>query len=168
MKHLPFLLFALAFGCTPIATYPPVENYTALAFSNPANEPVPTIMAETIMYAHKHFGGMDTIVFNLPVGIKEDVYSIVANKIGGATPMTRVDQVAYHITELRVRGFDAEAEVVFPSASSEYEMATIKLKTSIGGPWGVTDYRVWKIPVRGSLAPSMPTTDIAEVDTTAQ
>ncbi len=164
MKYTTILLILLVSGCTHVATYPPVENKAALNLSNTsAKEPVPTIMAETIVYAHERFGGMDTIVFNLPVGISEETYSTVANKIGGAIPMSQPDQVAYHIIELRVRGYSAEADVVFPSTTNKFEMATIKLKTSILDPWAVTDYRIWNIPVSKTMLPNMSKADVAEV-----
>ena len=109
------LCLLVTVGCTPVATYPPVENKVALSFSNSANEPVPTIMADVISYAHNRFGGIDDIVFNLPEGIDKETYLIVAEKLGGATPMTSPNEIAYHIIELRVRGFHADADVVFPS-----------------------------------------------------
>ena len=127
-----FVLSILVFvGCTPVATYPPVETDTALSFANSSNEPVPTILAEVILFAHEHYGGMEVIVFNLPEGINHETYNIVSSKLNGAIPMTTPNQIAYHILELRVRGFDADADIIFPSASGRYELATIHLDTSL-------------------------------------
>jgi hypothetical protein len=143
------LLLPIVFlsGCTPVATYPPVETDVALVFSDSSNEPVPTIFAETIRYAHEHFGGMDTIVFNLPKTVDDKTYTIVSDKLGGAVPMHNSEQVSFHIVELRKRPFHAEADIVFPSTSGNYERATVYLSSSLVGPWSVTRDRVWLVPV---------------------
>ena len=54
-------------------------------------------------------------------------------------------QQAYHITELRVRGFKAEANITFPGGGG-YETATLYLSKTLSGPWEVTRERVWLIP----------------------
>lgn len=164
MQNL-FLLFVLVFsGCTTIATYPPVENDAALSFSNSSIEPVPTIIADVLSYAHDHYGGMDLIVFNLPKGIDKETYTIVAKKLGGALPMTSQNEIAYHITELRLRGFSADADVVFPSTTGGYEMATIHLEASFVNPWEVTKDRVWLIPTNEPPLPNFSTEAVVEVE----
>ena len=155
MRHL-LLLIILFSGCTPVATYPPVENGVALVFSNSSNEPVPTILADTLLYAHEHFGGMNTIVFNLPEGVKKETYTVVSEKIGGAIAMDTSGQLAYHITELRKRPFHAEADIVFPVSGGQYEQATIYLSSSLSQPWTVQRERIWMIPVTELPAPNFP------------
>ncbi|HIB00498.1 MAG TPA: hypothetical protein EYO31_01035 [Phycisphaerales bacterium] len=166
MRTLLIFTVLLFSSCTPVATYPPVENDTALTFSNSANEPVPTIMAVVISYAHEHFGGMDTVVFNLPEGVGHETYNIVAEKLGGAIPMTSPNEIAYHLTELRVRGFTADADIIFPSASGRYELATVRVGSSLVSPWRVTRDRVWLIPSSEAPAPgySVETIVGAEAD----
>ena len=146
MKHL-LLLIVLFSGCTPVATYPPVETDIALVFSSASNEPIPTVFAEILLYTNSHFGGMDEIVFNLPEGVPAETYTIVANKIPGSAPMSDVEQLSYHIVELRKRPFRAEADIVFPSASGSYSRATVYLSASLSTPWGVVRDRVWVVPV---------------------
>ena len=155
-------------GCTPVATYPPIENNTALRFSNSANEPVPTIMAEIITYAHNHFGGMDDIVFNLPDGINKETYLIVVEKLNGAIPMTSPNEIAYHIIELRIRGFHADADIFFPSTGGGYEMATIHLNSLLIDPWAVTRDRVWLIPTKEAPTPNYSIEEIVEVEILSQ
>lgn len=146
MKHL-LLLIVLFSGCTPVATYPPVETDVALIFSNASNEPIPTIFAEILLYTNNHFGGMDEIVFNLPKGVPTETYTIVVSKIPGSVPMSSVEQLSYHIVELRKRPFRAEADIVFPSASGAYSRATVYLSASLVRPWSVIRDRVWHVPV---------------------
>lgn len=166
MKYIAPFLIVFVVGCTPIATYPPVENDVALVFSNSSNEPVPTILARTLLYAHEHFGGMDTVVFNLPEGVGHETYNIVAEKLGGAIPMTSPNEIAYHLTELRVRGFTADADIIFPSTTGGYEMATVRVGSSLVSPWRVTRDRVWLIPSSEAPAPgySVETIVGAEAD----
>ncbi len=150
------MLFLFVFsGCTPVATYPPVETKAGLVFSGSVHEPVPTIMTEVVLYTHKHFGGLQTIVFNLPLGINSDTYSDVIGRISGSAPMSKVDEIAYHITELRVRGFSADADVMFPLASGGYGVATVLLKHSVSDGWVVVSDRVWLIPVDTPPVPNL-------------
>ena len=148
---LPIVLLS---GCTPVATYPPVETDAAFVFSDSSNEPVPTIFAETLRYAHEHFGGMDIIVFNLPETVESETYALVANKLGGAVPMHNSEQVSFHVIELRKRAFHAEADIIFPSTSGNYERATLYLSSSLVQPWSVTRDRIWLIPVNELPAPN--------------
>jgi len=157
MKYIAPFLIVFVVGCTPIATYPPVENDVALVFSNSSNEPVPTILARTLLYAHEHFGGMDTVVFNLPEGVNKETYTIVSEKIGGAIPMETSGQLAYHVTELRKRPFHAEADIVFPAPGGQYEQATIYLSSSLAQPWSVQRERIWLVPVTTLPTPNFPT-----------
>ncbi|MBT5366250.1 MAG: hypothetical protein HOI88_00665 [Phycisphaerae bacterium] len=157
MNKFALLLIVFVVGCTPVATYPPVENSVALVFSNSSNEPVPTILAETLLYAHEHFGGMNTVVFNLPEGVNKETYTIVSEKIGGAIAMETSGQLAYHVTELRKRPFHAEADIVFPVSGGQYEQATIYLSSSLSQPWTVQRERIWMIPVTELPSPNFPT-----------
>ncbi len=148
MKPLVFIVLFVVVGCTPIATYPPVENGVAITFSNSENEPVPTIIAESLLYANKCFGGVDGIVFYLPEGMSNETYVAVCAKLDGATPLHSPEQVAYYITSLRKRPFHAEVDMVFPSTTGQYEQATIYLSSSVIDPWKVTRNRVWLVPVK--------------------
>ena len=154
MRFLIILLVCAS--CTPNATYPPIENKTVENYSKNVNEPVITILATAFEYALDHFGGMDTIVFNLPMGMSATAYARVSEKINGALPMTEVGQPAYHVVELRVRGFHADVDMFFPSASGGYEMATIHLEASLIDRWHVTRDRVWLVPVSKIPAPNEP------------
>ncbi len=147
MKCFIFLLSVVFVGCTPVATYPPIENDATLAFADSSNEPIPTVFAELLQYAHEHYGGMDTIVFRLPDGVTNETYRIVSEKLGGAVPLTSRDGVAYYITELRKRPFHAEADIIFPSSTGRYEQATLYLSSSLLEPWRVLRERVWLVPV---------------------
>ena len=163
------LCLLVVVGCTPVATYPPVENKAALSFSsNSANEPVPTIMANVISYAHSHFSGVGDIVFSLPEGVDKETYLIVAEKLGGATPMTSPNEIAYHITELRVRGFHADADIVFPSTDGGYGVATVHLSSSLVNSWTVTRDRVWLIPTKEVPAPNCSVEEMVGVETLSQ
>ncbi len=168
MRYFLFVFTCSVYGCSSVATFPPVETATFLSTPSAANEPVPTIMSKVILYSHEHYGGMDSIVFNLPGGVDQKTYSLVEDIVVGAVPMASQNEISYHIVELRVRGFTADADVVFPSASGSYGMATIHLKSSIVGPWEVVGDRVWLIPIE---SPPLPTfveeTEVVEIETSS-
>ena len=162
MRNLLVLSVFLFASCTPVATYPPIETDAALSFADSSNEPVPTILAEVITYAHEHCGGMEVIVFNLPEGINATTYDIVSEKLGGALPMKTLNQIAYHIIELRVRGFDADADILFPTTSGGYGLATIHLDSSLFNAWAVTRDRVWLIPTNSPPPPHYEVIELFE------
>ena len=141
-------------SCSPIATYPPIEVESAVTFSNANYEPVPTILVTTIEYARDHFGALETVVYNLPVGMGSETYDTVTSRLESAEPMREVGQQAYHITELRVRGFRAEANITFPRGE-EYATATLYLSKKLSEPWTVTRQRVWLIPNVEAPAPNI-------------
>ena len=157
MKNIGLVLILLLLcSCTPVATYPPIENKTVANYSKNVNEPVITILAVAFDYAFNHFGGMDSIVFNLPKGMGKTTYDRVVQKLQNSSPMTNVDQLAYHVVELRVRGFTADLDIFFPTASGKYEMATIHLDSSLISGWGVNRDRVWLVPVNEIPKPNYP------------
>jgi hypothetical protein len=166
MKYIILLIACVSMSCSPIATFPPIETEAAAKFADATRKPVPKIMATIINYAHDTYGAMDTVVFNLPEGVGHGAYSLVMDKLDDAAPMTRNDQPAYHIIELRVRGFKAEADVVFPTKSGDYQMATVWVHTD---PFGakVTSDRVWAIPIYESPAPTFIGEEVAEASTKA-
>jgi len=166
-----YTLLPLAFvsaSCSNIATYPPVESEFFLSSPNSANEPVPTIVAEVISYAHDHYGGMDIVVFNLPEGVNQKTFAIVSEKLDGAIPLSSKDVLAYHILELRVRGFTADADILFPSDAGEYEMATVHLESTLFAPWGVVRDRVWLVPVREPPPPTYVVEDVVDIGAHSQ
>jgi hypothetical protein len=154
MRLAILLVMGLFTGCTHTATYPPIENLGGVDLSHSSGEPVPTIFSLVISYSHNHYGGMETVVFNLPKGIHNKVYSLVSEKLDDANPMSTQNEIAYHITELRLRGFSAEADVLFPQASGGYGMSTVRLASSVGGTWEVVDDRVWLILVNNPPLPN--------------
>lgn len=163
MKYLYLFIACVAMGCSPIATFPPIETEAATKFADATRKPVPRIMSVIIEYTHENYGWMDNVVFNLPEGVGYEAYMLVNEKLDSAVPMTSKDQPAYHIVELRVRGFNAEADVVFPTRSGEYQMATLRLHTD---PFGtkVTSDRVWAIPIHESPAPTFPKEEVAKAN----
>ena len=166
MKYITLLLACVSMSCSPVATFPPIETEAATKFGDAARKPVPRVMATIIRYAHEHYGWTDEYVFNLPEGVGQEAYALVNAMLTSATPMTSNDQTAYHIIELRVRGFNAEADVVFPTKSGDYQMATLQLHTSAFNPWKVTYDRIWAVPIHGSPSFTYPKENIAEATNT--
>ena len=162
MRHvLLIVLIASLAHCSPVATYPPIEVDSAVTFSNSTYEPVPTVLVTSIEYARDHFGGIDAVVYNLPQGMTGETYDIVTSRIENSRPMQNAEEPAYHITQLRVRGLRAEADVVYPVGGGGYKTATIYLTKSIAVPWTVKRARVWAIPVSVVPAPNYSETEQA-------
>jgi len=162
MRHvLLIVLIASLASCSPIATYPPIEVDSAVTFSNSTYEPIPTVLVTSIEHARDHLGGVGAVVYNLPEGMTSETYGIVTSRIENSRHMQNAEELAYHITQLRVRGLRAEADVVYPVGGGKYKTATVYLTKSMVDPWTVERTRVWAIPVSIVPAPNYSETEQA-------
>ncbi len=132
-------------GCAPWATYPPVEHTEGLA--RPAYEPVPTLMAKAITFAHDRYMAADEVVINLPEGVTPNVYNIVLRKIGRGRPMTDNDENAYTVQEIRTRGPEAQVDLVYPRSDGLHELVTLYFKNHLIDGWKIESTRLWRIRV---------------------
>jgi hypothetical protein len=141
------ILIALTIGgCAPMATYPPVE-YGGETLTDPAFEPFPALMALAIRHAHSEHAGPDEIFINLPGGASHKAYERVIYQLGEGEPMTEADQVGYHVTEVRTRGFEGEVDLIYPTDDGTYEFATFSFKSKLVGGHYVADTRTWRIRI---------------------
>jgi hypothetical protein len=146
------LLSLMAFGavamsaCTPWATYPPIEG--ARNIGSPAAEPVPRLMAESILYTNERFLSADEsemIVYNLPEGATTKLYADAGRWMTNARPMVTGDANAIHVTEVRLRAMDAQVDVIYPRGATHNEFVTLYFKKDIVNGWRVTDSRLWRV-----------------------
>ena len=86
-------------GCQQYATYPPVE--VTARMQRPAAEPVPTIIADAVLYARDNFVGGQALPINLPEEVPATVYEKVFTHLDGGRPMQIPGERAIHITEVR-------------------------------------------------------------------
>jgi len=113
-------------GCTPLATYPP--DVGGLGLSAPSLEPIPTVMAEAIRYAHGRHGSSEEFAINLPAGTPTAVYDRVIMLIGDGHPMQDPQEYTYHVTKVRVRGRNVTVDVFYPRPEGGYQFATISFQ----------------------------------------
>jgi hypothetical protein len=131
-------------GCTPWATFPPIEG--AVDFNNPALEPIPTLMARAIQRAAEQDETSGTIVFNLPEDTPESVWRKVAERLGDAKAMTTAGQAAYHVTTVRIRTVEGEVDVVSSGPDEVPQLRTIGFKQQIDG-WKIVSTRNWRVRI---------------------
>jgi hypothetical protein len=141
-------------GCTPWATYPPIEG--AVDISNPALAPIPELMADAVRYVHTLDGGEGEIVLNLPEGTSAKVYDAVIERLGNARPMRPGDTQAYHVEAVRVRGLDAEVDVIHPAAGGVPELMTVYFNQSLMEGWRVKWHRRWRLRIEAPEAHYVP------------
>ena len=137
------VLLGLLVGCTPYATYPPVEG--ALELSGPKIHPIPMLMAEALRFAHAHYTPETDLVINLPEGTPIKVYSDVVERLGEARIMREPGEAALQVTAVRVRGLSAEVDVIYPRMEALHELVTVKFKKGIIGQYKVDSTRLWRI-----------------------
>lgn len=146
-------------GCSGWATYPPIEGATQLG--HPKLEPVPTIMAEAVRYAHNRYVRTDEIIFNLPEGTPPEIYDSVILRLGGnARPLLEPGTPAVHVNAVRVRALEAQADVVYPRPDGHYELVTLYMRQKFLHKYEIRDTRLWRIQV----TPPQPRYEPAPVD----
>ncbi len=130
-------------ACAPIATYPPLDG--AVELSNPALEPIPTLMAESIRYAQSRYGdGAGGFAINLPPNTPTAVYETVIARLGRCHPQFDRDEPAYHVTSVRARGLKAEVDLFYPRTDGYYEFVTISFRRDVLRGYEVANTRLWR------------------------
>lgn len=156
---LGMALVALA-GCVNWASYPAAPGEVALKDPNrPMLEELMMTGMKWVVTKYppvdasgKHVGN-GRIAFNLPVGVRPQVYRRVCEAAGGgAEPLTEANNTlpTYHIREFRIRGDQAQMNVVIPAsslgASPQGGPIYQEIKLGFDGglqPWKVTSFREW-------------------------
>lgn len=137
------LLFA---GCSPWATYPPVEVAPAQAMTKETFEPLPTVMALSIDYVRETYLPGQDLAVNLPAGSGWQSYEKVFEKTkADDRPLMQSSEKAVHIKEVRTRAFDAECDVIYPRADGLNQLVTLKLQREVFKDWRVKSARLWQI-----------------------
>jgi len=162
---MSFVVVVLA-GCAPFATYPPVEG--SIAINNPTFEPVPSIMADAIRAVHERYGeGHDDYAINLPEGAPEKAYRYVLHKLGEAKPQESADEWAYHLTAIRSRGLNAEADVIVPRDGAPPVMVTLRMRKHLTN-YAIESVKQWNYPVELPPPHFMPGADEAIASETGE
>lgn len=125
--------------------------------SDPNNPPMPAILIEALKYMERQYPPASAdgrFAINLPAGLLNRNYEFVARHVSAkATPLTPEAETSlpiYHIERVRIRGTDAQVEVVFPApnldASPEggpvHQGVRLRMERAVSG-WKVTSRREW-------------------------
>ncbi len=137
------LVVLLVGGCSRWATHPPLEG-TGPSGGTIA-EPIPSLMADAIRFAHSHYRGHDEVIINLPEGTPAAVYEMVTDRLGRGRPMMASSERAYHVTEVRVRGLDAQVDLLSPRKDGYYHFVTISFRQDLLRGYQVAHTRLWRI-----------------------
>jgi hypothetical protein len=124
--------------------------------SNPALAPIPQLMADAVRYAHTLDGGEGQIALNLPDGTSAKVYDKVIERLENARPMQPEQADAYHVESVRVRGLDAEVDVIHPGAGGVPELMTVYFNQTMMEGWRVKWHRRWRLRIEAPEAHHIP------------
>lgn len=133
-------------GCAAWSTYPAIPG--AMQVGHPEFEPLPTIMAEAVRYSNERYLKADEPTFNLPEGVTKATYDSVKQRLRGGRAMLDPDEPAVHIKQIRVRGGDAQVDVIFPRDDGLYQFVTLHMKQRFLNRFEVRDTRLWRIHVK--------------------
>lgn len=150
---LATMLGVISVGCTPLTTYPTIEESIV---NQPTYEPIPTLISEAVRHAHAEWGPAGSYpIVNLPAGAPTSLYEKVMNDLANqARIMTRADEPAIHVTEVRVRGLKGEVDLLTPLSDGRHELVTVSLERKAYTTWSVDRTRVWRVRVDDIPAPS--------------
>jgi hypothetical protein len=145
--HLTIVLglMIVAAGCSPWSTFPPIEG--AVDIGDPGLEPFPTLMTNAIRYVYQQDGAQGELVYNLPVGTPWYVYKRVTRRLETARPLLGAAGPAYHVEAVRVRGTEAEVDVIHPGEGDVPQLVTLYMSQHLVEGWRVTRTRYWRIRV---------------------
>jgi hypothetical protein len=140
------LTLALSVGaCTPYGTYPPLSG--TVQVSKPSFAPFPQLMADSIAHCYETYDPGAEMVFNLPEGTPAPVYGQVMKRLEGSRPMREWDGRACHVDSIRVRGLDAEVDVIFPRADGLHDLITIHFHKDVLSGYAIDSTRIWRVRI---------------------
>ena len=154
---MPLIAVALMSGCTPWATYPPIEG--AMGLSSPDLTPLPDLMSDAIWFTYQSYGDTGPIAVNLPPDTPPKVYDMVVDRLGGpdtAFPMSSDDLRAYTIVSVSVRTVDAKVVLIHPLQSGEYAESEVEFKQNLISGWYATRQHRWGYDVERPVANYVP------------
>ncbi|MHC4990839.1 MAG: hypothetical protein ACYTGC_07640 [Planctomycetota bacterium] len=146
MRRIPHLVLLglaglVATACAPAITYPPEEG--VLSSRSAPDEPVPTLMARAIEYAHGEWGGDGEIVINLPAGTPVSTYDKVLKRLGSGRPMEDPDEPAYHVTRVSSQASEAVIDLFYPQPDGSYTFVTLTFQMQLIGGYQHHMTRTW-------------------------
>ncbi|USO00125.1 MAG: hypothetical protein H6810_05535 [Phycisphaeraceae bacterium] len=146
---------ALLTGCVGYTTYPPAD--WQLASDSISGPPADELMTVSLRYVIDRYppAGGGTIVVNLPEGVNDRAYGVIASRVGGdVVPMARGLEglPTYHVTRIWVRGTKAEVDVLrpvgelgaSPTGRPIIQAMTVRLEGGVR-EWHVVRTRPWVI-----------------------
>lgn len=138
-------------GCAPWATYPKVERSVTIA--EPRVPPLPELMARAVAVAyaleHEAYAEAEELPatpFNLPVGTPLSVWETVTGRLGEAYPATEAAADVIHVQQIRLRGTQAEVDVIRQPRGGTPVLTTISFRRELLRGWYVERTRDWRIP----------------------
>ncbi|MHC4967231.1 MAG: hypothetical protein ACYTF4_01290 [Planctomycetota bacterium] len=132
----------LTTACAPAITYPLEEG--VMTSRSAANEPVPTLMAKAIEYAHTEWGEEGDPAINLPPGTPPGVYDKVIKRLGVGHPLEDPDEPAYHVTRVSSQGNEALIDLFHPKPDGTYGYVTLTFRLQLIGGYQHRTTRTWQ------------------------
>ena len=144
----------LVAGCsTPYVNIP--HQSGDIAGNDPNADNVRTIEAMAIRAVLAESDIPRPVSIKLPPGTDELTYAAVANQAGEdvLTPADTQPAPAATLTveQVRIRGWDAEVDVLRPSTGTVRRLVTVSLKYEPFSGWSARSTRTWRGPADASL-----------------
>ena len=129
-------------ACTPLATYPPDSR--TLRPESVVNEPIPSLIVESIRYADGRYGTGDEFAIDLPAGSSAWLYEKITTRLGKGHVLTAPGEPAYYVTKVRARGMNGDVDIFIPDADGTYRFATLSFNHQGFRGWQHQGTRWWQ------------------------
>jgi len=148
-------------GCSEWSTYPTVEVKAGTVLARPESRTVVSVMAASVKYVEDNLVKDAALPINLPKGTPPEAYDKVFAKLGHGQPMVSDADEAIHVQEVRTRGMNSEADLIYPRADGLNQLVTLKLECTLFETYSVKDYKLWQLrsvaaPLSNYVAPPPP------------
>ena len=147
--HFILIVISIWGGCSIYSTFPQEETNSWIKML-PSDPPVPQIIAATLVQAAADTG-MSKIAFSLTEKMGSETYlkvkSRLAQKKSFIRPIETSDTTGVFLTQVRVRGFRAEVDVILPNRENAPYFKTYFLERQPIGRFKVVNHRDWELPV---------------------
>ncbi len=134
-------------GCTSVMTYP---EYPGAPKADPSMQPMPSLMADGLKFAHTRVAPTAEFVIDLPPNTPKQVWRQVLKSCTPCRPITPSDKIAWSVRQVRLSGGKAEVDVVYPT-DGIYQLATVHFTGATGQSFYPTQLQLWFVPIQAPV-----------------
>lgn len=141
-------------GCSMPRTFPSLSGKESVPADMP---PLPQVVTEAFLYAHKTIAPGTPLVYNLPEETNLGAWRTYEQMLAPARPMCPTDIHAWTLRQARIDGAKAQVDLEYPTRDGFYQQVTVHLQDASGGVGYKPQYlQYWRIPINNPTCHTPP------------